>query len=199
MHIQWLQVSLKFIQWFTRPFGRRRTHIYKVKGKSVLNICTPCTRVCLLGAMSEENRVWQPPGLVYQNQDSEGCQCQDGEEKNEMHFIPGLLRVNCDRVAPQLPSMSTSPRHPSHLLLLSLAAAARSVKKNREESGGWVTSTHNWQWFHCAPCISRGIFSPGWLLRRISLNYRAFVCFHLAERWILCVDNWTINTDGCYR
>lgn len=65
-----------------------------------------------------------------------------------MHFIPGLLQVNCDRVAPQLLSISTS----SLPLSLSLPRCSMSVctlcmkraeQKNREESGGRVASTYN--------------------------------------------------------
>lgn len=148
-------------------------------------------------------------GRVYQSLDSAGCQSRDGREENEMHFIPGLLRVNCDRVAPQLPSISTSPRHPSHLPLSSSPSprqvcvrSARSMqgrKTERRVGAGWRAPTIG------SDFIVRDAFPEAfffsWLIASMYLPelHRGFVCFHLAEQRTLCVNNWTINTDRCHR
>ena len=105
--------------------------------------------------MREVERGWQPSVRSVRPGTLQAVSPRKAERENGIHFIPGLLQVNCDRVAPQLLSISTSsllPSPPFFLPPLSLLLAAvclcvlcmkRAGKKNREESGGRVASAYN--------------------------------------------------------
>lgn len=93
------------------------------------------------------------------------------QKENGIHYIPGLLQVNCDRVAPQLLSISTSSLLPTPLFFFSppLARCSMSVcalqeacreEKQRGEwgQGGKYLQQAAWR-FHGAQRISRGVYT----------------------------------------
>lgn len=116
------------------------------------------------------------------------------QRENGIHFIPGLLQVNSDRVAPQLLSISTSPLllslsfslsrfFPSSLpparcsmSVCALQEACREEKQRGEwGQGGKYLQQAAWR-FHRAQGISSGVYTSLYCLNISPHLQQGFVC-----------------------